>query len=70
MLLDLLLGRGGPLVVARRFDGFDDAQTVLGQGFGGGAVGGLGRQGLEQVEGGAVEVEQGGAWGWVGEEAR
>lgn len=59
MLLDLLRGRSAPLVVAGGLDALDDLEAVLGEGFGGGAVGGVVGEGLEFVERAAVEVDEG-----------
>lgn len=59
VLLDLLRGCGAPFVVAGGFDAFDDLQAVFCEGFGGGAVGGVVGEGLEFVEGAAVEVDEG-----------
>lgn len=69
MLLELLRGLGAPLVVAGGLDALDDLEAVLGEGFGRGAVGGVVGEGFEFVERAAVEVDEGGAGGGVGEEA-
>lgn len=59
MLLELLRGRGAPLVVAGGLDALDDLEAVLGEGFGRGAVGGVVGEGFEFVERAAVEVDEG-----------
>lgn len=66
MLGHQLLRSGGPFRVAGGRGLLDDGQAVFRQGFDGLSVEGVFGDGLELLEGGRVEVEEGCARGAVG----
>ena len=68
MLFQLLRGLRNPVVIAGCFNTLDYFETVPGQGFGAGAVGGVGGEEGKFVERAGVEVNEGGARGRVREE--